>query len=82
MTSPGVLILGNYSQTITVLRSLGKAGYPLVLGRNRDDGRIFTQFSRHASEIWLHPDLEIAEAEFIDALIGFLILAAVLTTPA
>ena len=72
MTSPGVLILGNYSQTITVLRSLGKAGYPLVLGRNRDDGRIFTQFSRHASEIWLHPDLEIAEADFIDALIGFL----------
>lgn len=72
MTFPEVLILGNYSQTITVLRSLGRAGYPLILGRKREGGRLFTQYSRYTSEIWLHPDMKKSESDFIDALVAFL----------
>lgn len=72
MSPPGVLVLGNYNQTITVLRSLGKAGYPLILGRRQKGGRLCTQFSRYTSEVWRHPDMKKSEDEFIQALVTFL----------
>ena len=49
-----VLVLGNYQQTITVVRSLARAGYKVLLGRN--GRRSYTELSRNASGTWLHPD--------------------------
>ena len=72
MAPEKVLVLGNYWQTLTVIRSLGRAGFPVVLGCSRDDGRLFTQYSRYTGEIWRHPDLERAEGDFIEALAKFL----------
>ena len=72
MSSPGVLVLGNYSQTVTVIRSLGHAGFPVVLGTSPEHGRVFTWYSRYTSEIWLHPSIKQSETEFIDALAAFL----------
>lgn len=72
MTPKKVLLLGNYWQTLTVIRSLARAGFPVVLGCGRDDGRIFTQHSRYTAEVWRHPDAERDEPAFIEALSDFL----------
>jgi predicted ATP-grasp superfamily ATP-dependent carboligase len=56
MSRPGgILILGSYRQTITVIRSLGRAGYHVIAGRGK--ARDFTEFSRYTAETWVHPDL-------------------------
>jgi len=49
-----VLVLGNYQQTLPVVRSLARAGYKVLLGRL--GRRSYTELSRNASETWLHPD--------------------------
>lgn len=72
MAPEKVLVLGNYWQTLAVIRSLGQAGFPVVLGCSRDDGRIFTQYSRYTDEVWWHPDIEKSEGDFIEALVVFL----------
>jgi predicted ATP-grasp superfamily ATP-dependent carboligase len=72
MTPEKVLVLGNYWQTLTVIRSLGRAGFPVILGRSRDHGRVFAQYSRYTGEVWPHPDMEKNEPAFIEALSGFL----------
>ncbi len=72
MAAEKVLILGNYWQTLTAIRSLGRAGFPVVFGRSRGEGRVFTQYSRHTSEVWLHPDMQANESDFIEALSAFL----------
>jgi predicted ATP-grasp superfamily ATP-dependent carboligase len=72
MAPETVLVLGNYWQTLTVIRSLGRAGFPVILGRSRDHGRVFTQYSRYTGEVWPHPDMEQDAPAFIEALSGFL----------
>src|SRR5690348_6230167 len=67
---PRILVIGNYRQTLTVIRSLAKAGYHVIVGR--DEKRVFTQYSRYTSEIWAHPDIEKSEPDFIAALTDFL----------
>ncbi len=62
-----VLVLGNHQQTITVIRSLGRAGYRVIVGCDAD-ARVFTQFSRHTAEIWRHPPASEGESVFADAL--------------
>ena len=45
---PGVLVLGDYRQTLTVVRSLGRAGLRVTLGG--DDPRSSTARSRHVAD--------------------------------
>ncbi|MBI4472989.1 MAG: ATP-grasp domain-containing protein [Acidobacteria bacterium] len=63
------LTLGNYRHTVTIIRSLARAGYSPIVGR--DEKRTFTQFSRYTSEIWDHPKVE-NEYAFVAALKDFL----------
>lgn len=70
MAAPAILLIGNYCQTVTVVRSLGRAGYRVVLGV--DGEMAFSRYSRHTHEVWRHPDIEKSEADFIVALAGFL----------
>jgi predicted ATP-grasp superfamily ATP-dependent carboligase len=52
-----VLVLGNYRPTLTVVRTLGRDGFNVVLGRGHDpEGS--AQYSRHVREIWDHPPLD------------------------
>jgi len=64
-----ILLLGNYRHTITVVRSLGRAGFSVVLGQ--DDYDVVAQYSRYCSETWAHPKLEDHEEGFGLALEGF-----------
>jgi len=70
MSPSKVLVLGNYRQTLTVIRSLAKAGYHVIVGR--ESKRVFTQYSRYTAEVWSHPELESSENDFISALEKFL----------
>ena len=45
-----ILVLGDYRQTITVVRSLSRAGYAVTLGT--DNPRSSTALSRHVSRVW------------------------------
>ncbi|MBI3557900.1 MAG: hypothetical protein HY074_16685, partial [Deltaproteobacteria bacterium] len=45
-----ILVAGNFRQTITVVRSLGRAGYHVVVGRQ--DVKAFTEWSRYTAEVW------------------------------
>jgi predicted ATP-grasp superfamily ATP-dependent carboligase len=63
-----ILLLGNYRHTITVVRSLGRAGFDVILGREND---VSEQYSRFCSETWVHPKLEGNPEEFGTALDEF-----------
>lgn len=47
-----VLVLGDYGQTVTVVRSLGRAGYEVTLGT--EHLRSSTGLSRHVSDVWVY----------------------------
>ena len=50
---PGrVLVLGDYRQTLTVVRSLGRAGYEVTLGT--DQACSSTALSRHVADVWVY----------------------------
>ena len=70
--SPGidarVLVVGNYRPTIATVRSLGRAGYRLVVGC--PPLRSYAEKSRHVDEAWAHPPLE--DVAFAPALLAFL----------
>lgn len=65
-----ILILGNYRQTITIIRSLAKSRYNIVVGHHEKN--FFTKFSRYTSEVWIHPEITKNENEFINNLIKYL----------
>ena len=65
-----VLVLGNFLQTITVVRSLARAGYYVILGAERE--KVFAQYSRHVSQVWQHPPIKDREEEFVSAMVAFL----------
>jgi carbamoylphosphate synthase large subunit len=62
-----VLVLGDYRQTVTVVRSLARAGYEVTLGT--DDPRSSTAFSRYLSGVWTY---SASPQRFLDELEGFL----------
>ncbi len=64
-----VLVIGNYRQTLTVIRSLARANYRVIVGRS--EPRSFTQYSRHIAEIWDHPEINCHGDEFLTALSAF-----------
>ena len=47
-----VLVLGDFRQTVTVVRSLARAGYQVTLGC--DDPRSSTALSRYVSDLWIY----------------------------
>ena len=47
-----VLVLGDYRQTVTVVRSLGRAGFEVTLGT--DDPYSSTGLSRFVSDVWVY----------------------------
>ncbi len=57
---PAVLVLGDYRQTITVVRSLGRAGLRVILGC--DDPWSSTARSRHVSSFECFPEAHALEA--------------------
>jgi predicted ATP-grasp superfamily ATP-dependent carboligase len=67
MTS--ILLVGNYRPSIAVVRSLGRAGYRVIVGLFRDAS--FAERSRYCAETWHHPPLGESEA-FLGALTEFL----------
>jgi len=64
-----VLVIGNYRQTLAVVRSLARANYKVVLGRS--EPHTFTQYSRYISELWNHPEIDCRGEEFRAALSAF-----------
>lgn len=66
-----VLVLGNYRQTLTVIRSLARAGYHVIAGR--EGKRSFTDYSRYTAESWQHPKIKGEESSFLAALDAFLV---------
>ena len=70
LSSAKVLILGNYRQSLTIIRSLGRAGYYVIAGRQTRQS--FTDYSRYTAGVWEHPDIKKSENEFITALEQFL----------
>jgi predicted ATP-grasp superfamily ATP-dependent carboligase len=65
-----ILLIGNYDQTITVIRSLAQAGYHVIVGC--EEKRVYTQYSRYTGEVWRHPDIKNSEGDFVAALVKFL----------
>ncbi len=65
-----VLILGNFRQSLTVIRSLARAGYYVIAGKSAQ--KSFTDFSRYTSDVWRHPDIKSTPEVFLDALNSFL----------
>lgn len=63
-----VLVLGDYRQTITIVRSLARAGFRIALGS--DNPRSSTARSRYVAELWLY-DASSAE-RFRDQLEAYL----------
>lgn len=52
VTAGRVLVLGDYRQTVTVVRSLGRAGLEVTLGTEQAGSS--TGFSRYVSDIWVY----------------------------
>ncbi|MCH9809457.1 MAG: GNAT family N-acetyltransferase [Alphaproteobacteria bacterium] len=66
----GVLLLGNYRPTLSLARSLHRAGYRILLGTGGGEG--CGEYSRSVSEAWHHPSLSRDPDRFFDALCEFL----------
>ncbi len=64
-----VLVIGNYRQTLTVIRSLARANHRVIVGRS--EPHAFTQHSRYIDGIWEHPDIDSHVEEFLTALSAY-----------
>jgi predicted ATP-grasp superfamily ATP-dependent carboligase len=64
-----VLVLGDYQQSLVVVRSLARAGYRVIVGQA--SRRAACALSRYAHETWSHPETSDAVA-FLAALRRFL----------
>ncbi len=64
------LIIGTYRQTLTVIRSLARAGQHIVLGMHGDAETC--NHSKYVDETWHHPDPALEAGEFASALSDFL----------
>lgn len=66
-----VLLLGNYRQTLTVIRSLARSGCDVILGAA--ESSVFTQYSRYVAGVWRHPDPAASESAFVAAWSSYLL---------
>lgn len=75
-TAPGragsrtVLMVGNYRPSLSVVRSLGRAGYKVIVGR--DEYSSAAEYSRYAAGSWRHPSLRKEPEAFVRAIAEFL----------
>jgi predicted ATP-grasp superfamily ATP-dependent carboligase len=69
MQRKSVLIVEMSRQALAVVRSLGQAGYHVIVGRSGAPSIV--EYSRYCHEVWQHPEIE-DEAAFELALIEFL----------
>jgi predicted ATP-grasp superfamily ATP-dependent carboligase len=69
-----ILVLGTYRQSITVVRSLARAGFEVVIWRE-GKRKAYTEYSRYSRETWEREETNGMgnEAGFIDSLIRHLI---------
>jgi predicted ATP-grasp superfamily ATP-dependent carboligase len=58
-----ILIIGTYRHTLTVIRSVARAGNRVILGIHRDAEAC--EYSRYVDEIWWHPKIESNHDQFI-----------------
>jgi predicted ATP-grasp superfamily ATP-dependent carboligase len=65
-----VLVLGDRRQTLTVIRSLARAGYRITVGQSDRDR--YGGWSRYCSKTWTHPAVEADGSRFIQSLNEFL----------
>ena len=65
-----VLVLGNVGPSLTVIRSLGRTGYHVVVGW--EETTRLVDRSRHADEFWAYPSPDHGERTFVRALSKFL----------
>ncbi len=65
-----VLLLGTDRSQIGVARSLGRAGYRVVVGRSQHSS--FAELSRYTAEVWDHPPVAADPVGFVDAVADFL----------
>jgi hypothetical protein len=70
-SQPTILTIGDYKETLIVVRSLGRAGCRLVVGEQSEQGIAYARHSRYASEVWVHPDFD-REEQLIQAIETFL----------
>ncbi len=70
MSGGGVLLLGADRSQITAVRSLGKAGHPVIVGR--DEHSSFAELSRYATEVWDHPPVATEPVGFVEAVLDLL----------
>ena len=49
-----ILVIGNFQQTVTIIRSLGRNGYGVVIAKPSRNP-VFTQYSRYVTDVWIHP---------------------------
>ena len=63
-----VLVLGDYRQTVTVVRSLGRAGFEVTLGT--DDHHSSTRLSRYVADLWIYDNA--TPRRFCDSVEAFL----------
>jgi D-aspartate ligase len=68
---PTILTIGDYKETLIVVRSLGRAGCNLVVGEQAGQGIAYARHSRYTSEIWEHPDFD-REDQLIQAVVSLL----------
>jgi len=64
-----VLVIGTYRQTLTIIRSLARAGQNVILGVHGEAATC--NYSRYVSEIWHHPDYKLSNNDFVAALMKF-----------
>lgn len=71
--SKRILVLGGYEHTLTIARSLARAGHQIILGvtpERTEEG--FVHHSRFVTDTWLHPDIVEQPAAFDAALLNYL----------
>ena len=66
-----ILIIGTYRQTLTVIRSVVRAGHKVVLGLGADTAAC--EYSRYVGKTWRHPGIESDSAQFIRELHQYLL---------
>ena len=71
MSQDSILVLDQYPQTLAIVRSLGRRGYHMVLGRCESMVPTYLEHSRYCGEVWIHPEYSDAQ-DFEHALRRFL----------
>lgn len=70
-SQPTVLIVGDYKESLIVVRSLGRAGCKLIVGKAASQEPTFAEHSRYTNGVWKHPDFD-REVHFVPALLNLL----------